>query len=247
MLKVAYQIGVKLAEQQQKEAGIRDFLKFLTTGRSTAYHGTSVPIAKAIREGGGIIPRKSRGVSDVLKEVSHDPTMGKQLAFFTRSPGSAKSYASQQGFIEGAGTTPQQLFLKTTGNEIDLLPALQKAWSGIRGGIRSRGEGVIKAQYPFRKFSPIKNPEGRALAEEVGGKSPPKALERLYGLLFRKTYGLKAPTPGAPAMPTKFIRGTKDYQRVTLPEIKEHLSWAQKNPLSAAGEALRSLTEVQAL
>ena len=261
-----YEAGVRLALSHAgftKEAGIREFLKFLGTGRSTAFHGTSRGSAEAIKAGKGIIPRHRRGVVDVIKEeLNYDPTKKKQLAFLTRSKPEAKAYAGQQGMVEATGTTAPFL-----GKEIGVrigeegrgaLPAeLKRVWQGIKGARSGKRHGVLKAQYPAREFTPVRNPEGKlranSLKDLIGGTTEKgvskvwpdiaeRTLQTFTGFPYRKTFGLRASRRGAAAMPTKYIQGTPGYQRVTFPEVKQHFQHAIKNPKETATEALRNLT-----
>ena len=66
-----YEAGIQLALANAgltKEAGVRELLKFLGTGRSTAFHGTSQSSAAAIKGGRGIIPQQRSGIVDVFKK-----------------------------------------------------------------------------------------------------------------------------------------------------------------------------------
>jgi hypothetical protein len=155
-----------------KVAGIREFVRFLGTGRATAHHGTSAAIAKGIRNQ-GLIPGKSRGIVDVFKEMGlADPTKGKNLSFLSRSSKGAKNYATQQGFIEAAGQSPVQI-----GTEVGKdfaarteAPSIKYVWDtlkqrvpqlykGVKGGRESARKGMLEASYPARHFKPQKNPE----------------------------------------------------------------------------------------
>lgn len=257
-----YEFGVQLALANTgltKEAGIRELMKFLGTGRSTAFHGTSRGSAEAIKAGKGIIPRYRSGIVDVLKkELEYDPTKKQRLAFLTRSKPEAKAYAGQQGMIEATGTSP--MFLgkgmaeRISEEGFGAVPdELKRLWQGAKGAWGAQRHGILKAQYPARKFAPVRNPEGKLRAgnikEFIGGDDAKvwpgiaeKTLQTFAGFPFRKTFGLKAPQRGAAAMPSKYIQGTPGYQRVTIPEIKQHFQHAIKNPKETAVEALRNLT-----
>lgn len=261
-----YTLGAMLAMRDAgfyKEAGIRDFLRFLMTGRSTAYHGTSKATAEAIREGKGLIPRHSRGVIDVGKEMGFDPTGGQQLAFLTRSRPTAKTYATQQGFIEGAGTKPiafgHRAGERIQAEGVGVVPEeLKKFWSGQKGAWGSRNKGIVKARYPAREFKPVKNPESDQLAQHLVDQilrknieDTPRFLQRAVKTMtwypFRKDLALAAKRRGAAALPSRYITGSSKYQRTTLPEVKEHLRHAVQNPKETAYEALRNLTGWQYL
>lgn len=208
-----YELGVKLAleETLTKEAGLREFLRFLGTGRTTAYHGTSEGIAKAIRESKGIIPRKSKGVSDVFIESgAPDPTAGRRLSFLTRSWPEARNYARQQGFIEATGATPP-LFGAQAGREIaesgigELIPQARKLWGGVRGARRGARRGVVEARIPRGAVKRQVNPEAGVLrdkmenllddaipqySEQVAQSVPSKLLTNWP---FRRTFGVQSP------------------------------------------------------
>lgn len=262
----AYECGVALAMRDagiQKEAGIREFLKFLTTGRSTAFHGTSRAAAKSIREGKGVIPRHRRGIDAHIEEYTgHDPTGKRRLAFFTRSRPQAKFHAGRQGFLEGAGTTRGYLGVETLADvamrgAVELPEQLKLFWKGTKGSWGGRRKGVVKVQYPAREFKIIRNPESERLAkyyvERAGGemKNLPEFFQKTITSLmrppFRRTFALGSTRKGRAAMPSRYIVGSPKYQRVSLPEIREHLRYAVQNPKTTVSEALRNLTGWQHL
>jgi hypothetical protein len=262
----------------EKEAGIREAIRFLGTGRSTARHGTSGTIAKSIRRE-GVVPRKSKGIVDVFDDLGlPDPTQGKDLAFFSR--GGKKNvipYARQQGFIEETGGSPLTWGMEVGEGLRDIMDSglsmatvrekviplvKDKGGTFIRGaraGNKASKEGLLEMRYPARKFKPQTNPEMDVvrkkfddLASYLPDELPPvsKSLVRGLGnvqanLAFRDTFGLASKYPGAAAMPAKYIRGSKAYQPVTLPEVREHLRHSVKEPGDTAREALRNLTGLQ--
>lgn len=268
-MKTTYDIGVALAVEDvfTKEAGIREFLRFLGTGRSTAYHGTSKGIAEAVRGGEGLVPGKSRGVAQVFREAGvQDPTGGKNLSFLTRGKGEARNYARQQGFIEGAGTTPP-LFGQEAAQEInllgagELLPQAKRWWKGYKGARQGAKKGIVEARIPRGAVQRQVNPEPAALRDRLEGgldnlgvsdnvadilarSGPTKALTNYP---FRRTFGVAPKAPGAPALPAKHIVGSPAYQGVTAKEVGQHVGESIRNPRETILEAMRNLSGVERL
>jgi hypothetical protein len=264
---ICQRVLVKCAHQ--KEAGLRSALKFLATGRSAAHHGTSAALANQIRKT-GLVPNKTRGISDIVTEMTGvDPRGKNPLAFLTRRRGEGRTYAQQQGFIEALGKSPQQVAgdfgSEIAGNPLRGKPlgkSLGKLWRDLRKGVggarAARKEGIVDMSYPAREFSPVKNPEPGLIRDKAYAafqelRQPDWVAKGLAELqhasvrpAFMRTFGL-APGQGGVAMPSKFIKGSPDYQRVNFDEIKNHLRHAWKNPGTTAKETFKNLAEVQGL
>lgn len=86
-----------------KDAGVRDAVRTALTGRVPLRHGTSAGRAAAIRSK-GLIPDAATGVSEAVSKELAEAQRG--LAFTTRSPGTAKTYARQQQGLEAFEADP---------------------------------------------------------------------------------------------------------------------------------------------
>jgi len=250
--------GIYLALRENgliKEAGIREALRFLLTGRATGYHGTSAGLAEKIRAGEGLIPKKSLGITKQIEKLTGaDPAVGRRLTFLTRSKPEAARYARGQAFLE-ATEVPQALWpVQAMDRVIDrgakeILPLGRERLRALRGQIQAKRKGVLEARYPAREFKALKNPEidlvsarARQRLEELGfSGAVSRTASRVSGVLpFAKTYGLRS--RGGAAMPSKYIRGSEAYERISLPEIIDHLKHVRAHPRETAHEALQQLS-----
>lgn len=240
-----------------KDAGMREFLRFALTGRSSAVHGTTEAIARRIRQE-GLIPRKSRGIVDVFKELGGgDPTGGKNLAFITRSIPEARTYAGQQGMIESLGTPTtylQNLQSKITGiknvpSAVNLIKSEgPRIYNALKTTMRARKHGVVDIRYPWWKVKTQVNPEMAIIQKKFRpyfGDNP-YITKALATLLYGRTSGI----PGQfervgrkrVAISPEYIKGGKGYKFTSIPELKSHFTAVAREPANAAFEALRNLT-----
>jgi hypothetical protein len=260
MLSLAYEVGVDLALRDaglseqvcraalSKEAGLKELMRFITTGRVTAYHGTVPGAAAAIREA-GLIPSARPGVvAHKIKKLQGDPTGGQTLSFLTRQTNKAKGYAKQQAYLEATGKRPQEILqdLKGPGTFVNTARDL---WRGWRAGRIATRKGIVEARIPLQELKPIRNPELDTLSEKLLAQTPyPEPVTKtISGLVFGDSFAL-APRAGTNVAlaPTRIV-GSPSYSRVTLPEIKEHVIRSVKNPKDTLMEALRSATGFQTL
>lgn len=164
---------IKIA-QLKKESGLSELARFLATGRSTAFHGTSKALAQQIKKGPGLVPNAKRGITDAIREgipgvpeydelvkamtgsKKIDPTRGQSLAFLTRHPLEAKGYAAQQGIIDVLGTRPLNYAIEKLAPVVR--PMMEGPGNPLKGGSQQFKENVVNALKSTIKDKPWRAP-----------------------------------------------------------------------------------------
>lgn len=206
-----------------KESGIRELFRYISTGRSSAMHGTSSELAQIIKQQ-GLVPRASKGIVDSLIQRGQDPTQGQNLAFLTRSRASAKAYAAQQAYLQhiinsglaeratpkfleviqrlqGTPETARKQGLLTALTQLaqsartNLGPLMPELKSGVRAIQEAPKKGVLDIRYPASTIKTVKNPELNVVRERAEAIGHPLASRIL------KTHGYASfiNTMGVPA------------------------------------------------
>jgi len=227
-----------------KEAGLRSLGKYLLTGRSTLYHGTSGSRARAIlRE--GLKPGAKPGISErVSKLINADVRGSTPGAFASRNKSVAQNYGIQQELLSKglpSGAEIQNAYMNAVmqGDSVkglkDLIKDTGRLYYHLPGAIWRKG--VLKASVPAHRVKMLANPEINVVPE--GATALNRAIARIAK---RPTYYRDAKIPGIPA---KYIKGSPEYQHVSLQEMKEHFKRMRRQPGESAREALKNLFEVQ--
>ena len=229
-----------------KEAGVLDALRTAVTGRVPLYHGTTADIGRrAMTE--GLRPQATKGVSDLLGLSKGE----KGLSFLTRVPKEAKHYAKQAVGIRRAKKMKALLgkhapeVVKKLKEKVpeEVRPVVELSGARILGSLPGGGKKILKAQIPRNV---LRSSEGGipelagprlALQREALSVQHPWMEQLVTGPFLRST-SMKG------GVPAKFIKGSPQYQRVSLREIAENLKRARKKPKEYGKDVLRSLTDV---
>jgi hypothetical protein len=231
-----------------KNAGLRSLGKYLLTGRSTLYHGTSGARARSILEK-GLRPNAQPGISERVKNILGVDPRGKTPGVFaSRSKPRAKSYGVQQellnkGLPSGAESISKLQEAASTGD-------LRTIAKGLIAHAKTQGrqlyhtpgallrQKTLKASVPAHRTPMAPNPEIK-MVPDAGMDANLKALSRIQKRpVFYRDVKL-------PNIPPKYIQGSPKYERVSLEEIKKHLGRMRQQPRKSAREALRNLYEAQ--
>ncbi len=169
------------------------------TGRRTLYHGTLPKNVESVLQKG--ILRKFSGRPGSRTET----VLGDDKELFQKA-------------INKVYLTPKKRLALDLTRENRLFDQVDK-------------RGIIKTRLPISEFKSVPNPEARGSFEEWLKHIPNlgqdenifirKALKPLYKGISKDTATFEKDVP------TKYIVGSKDYQRASIKEIREHM---RKNP-----------------
>lgn len=223
-----------------KEAGIRDALKVLLTGRTPLFHGTSKPIAKQIMSS-GLVPGGSPGITQALSPELARLESG--LSFLTRSPANARSYAQQQAALE-------------TVKSVRGSPTVSKALEGLELVLpkESLDLHLARAIMPFHRGKVLKASvprsflqQNQAFGLEAAGPNmgPIRNLLKEHPIL-EQGVGLPfiSDVPVKGGLPPQYIKGSPSYQGITVPELKQHFQSAVADPKALGKDTARALLGV---
>ena len=181
------------------------------TGRETLFHGTSKERAKKIKETGLLskFTGSKGGNTEIHKNLDRDiyeKSLGK--VYLTPDKKIARAFAGQteRGGILNLG--PQ-----------DMLDIQQKVNNPFDNS------GVVKVKAPTWKMKVVPNPEARGSFENFWksqgidksklGKQEQRALKSAYDKYSKGTRVIEGD------IPTRYIKGSKDYRRTSAKEFKE--------------------------
>ena len=240
-----------------KEAGLREGLKTLLTGRVPLFHGTSVERGAQILEK-GLIPQGSAGVTQLLPGLAEAE---KNLAFTSLNPSKARMYAIQQIGLSRLdklrnlyqrlpesvkGMIPQSI--RSAGNEtLKDLPAnnLISRYSALGLGLLPGGKKVVEADVP-REFLKGKAALGKELPrmQEQMGPDTDKLLEETFHMPDLASKGLAhnfmSDVPVTGGIPSEYIRGSDKYKGITADELRQHVRNTISDPIGVGKDVLRS-------
>lgn len=269
----------------EKDAGVRDAMRTLLTGHVPLRHGTSPARAAQIRAT-GLRPDAMPGVSGAVSSELADAQRG--LAFATRNPATAKTYARQQQGLDAFDSGGAELIAKQRGKARKMLDVAEKGLGYLpEGPVRAGAleglkplrtqvlEGEVNRLAAGRALAPRKPAKGsivemRVPRDYVAANSAHSVEGRkMYDTLhsgMEQAIAQKYPTldpsivrelAAAPAalpfaqdeilrggVPTKYIKGSPDYQGVTLDGLKQHFAAARQDPRGLAKDVARSFTGV---
>lgn len=248
-------------DELEKDAGLREGLKTLLTGRVPLYHGTSVGRARKIVKRG----LKPQGASGISKRISNAlaldlPEAEKGLAFTTRSKDVANRYALQQAGLERVDAAKGMVgkFLdkfskhapssttnylnkanKALRTENEISSMVDTALARQLGRLPGKKK-LVRMDVPRAKLKSVegigqelhKNPNLVLQREALKAKHP--KAEQLTALPFIHDVPIKG------GVGSEYIRGSKDYKRVSLDELKQHFRNVAQDPKEFGKDVLRS-------
>jgi hypothetical protein len=238
---------------ETKIAGVRDALRVALTGRVPLRHGTSAGRAAAIRQM-GLLPQGANGVSHALDIAGPE----KGLAFLTRDPAAAKSYALQQVGMDRADALHPHLkklvghFDPELAEDVVGDPGIwnkSKVQIGrLLGSLPGGGKSVVEARIPRGVLNTAEGtvPEFagnaslqalRELAPKAGRAAP--VVQTMAASPFMSVVTQKG------GVPPQYIKGSPEYQGVGLDELKNHFMSIRQDPRGFGKDVLRALTGVQ--
>jgi hypothetical protein len=154
------------ADELEKIGGFREAGRFLATGRSTVYHGTSRANAKNIRGAGLRAAKKKGGVSDAVPGLEGE----KDLVFTARSKKHARNYAKQQQHLEYAdraiGAVPENIKKRIADSKAGRLfsEAIEEqggkpdqAARRMAGVVSMKAQNAVLGRLPKRARKPVDN------------------------------------------------------------------------------------------
>lgn len=251
-------------EGVDKEAGLREGLRTLLTGRVPLYHGTSTGRARSIVRQ-GLKPQGKAGISKRLSDALSSTGSGfheaeKGLAFTTRGKTVAKSYAKQQAGLERVDAVkgrvgkyvaaaekhaPKRVqeYIKRGRKTLSDTPAIgfaaDRMAANALGSIPGR-KRLVRMDIPRTRVKAI---EG--IGQEI--HKNPALLEQRRALRARGPKWEQIPAanfiqdvPIKGGVGREFIRGSKEYKKVGLGELKEHGRQILKHPREVGKDVLRS-------
>jgi len=227
-----------------KEAGLRSLAKYLLTGRSTLFHGTSGARAKSILQQ-GLKPNAKPGISERIKNVVGVDPRGKTPGVFaTRNKGNAAGYSMQQELLDrgvpsGAEAAMQFQDAMQMG---DFARGGKNYVKHIARQLRHTPSAILnrrtlKASVPAHKIRMEGNPEINI--NPLAQSDIEKAVTRMNK---RPLYFSDAKLP---AIPPQYIKGSPSYKHVSMREMRDHFKRMRKQPGTSAKEALRNLFDAQ--
>lgn len=201
------------------------------TGRLGLYHGTSTDRADQIRKT-GLRPGVNPGIADVA-EASHGGNIGAgKLAFTTFNPHNAYRYSVQQGIISREGLQVENgrtVFADKKGTNaraqriLDFTPrALPRVYS----------PDVLRISIPENHGIPtVENPEVAMLKKSPFYKVNPST--RIFVEDAEKNHVV---FDGE--VPSKYIKGSADYQGLTRKEFLDHIKANPQRFAKGVGKVL---------
>lgn len=268
-----------------KIAGVRDALRTALTGRVPLRHGTSAGRAAAIRSK-GLLPDAAPGVSGAVSQQLADAQQG--LAFTTRAPNTAKTYARQQQGLEAFEADPVGHTERLRGQAGKRIALLEKGLGYLPDGPLRKGledgiapvkdalggtdiaplavarhiapkkpapNSIVEMRVPREYVAANEAPsvEGRKMFDDMWAGAADKIQAKVPGLPAAAAAELGAlPAAGAfshdiimrGGVPSKYIKGSPDYQGVSFDELRQHFAAARKDPRGLLKDVARSYTEV---
>jgi hypothetical protein len=167
------------------------------------------------------------------------------MSFFTRSKPKAKRNAAQQAGIEaspGVSRFVDKHMPKSIKDIWNALPEIQQARLSANAAPFNRS--VVEARIPrdfINKAETMPVEPSRLLDNIPGGlrnKLRDAGMEGVAALPFLSDVVLKG------KVPSKYIKGAPDYNRVTLPELKQHFQSVKADPKGYAKDVGRAFTDV---
>jgi hypothetical protein len=237
----------------EKLSGIREAARFLATGKSTLYHGTSRARAKAIRKA-GLKPQGESGVSSVIGVEGEAGT-----AFTTRSKAEAKTYAQQQSGMDKVKRVRDAVTRRLGKDPLEGYDDFLEDQSGARQanlaigrvlGTQGLARGkVVKMRVPYKELrkregvgTELHGDKLTEMREGLQAAGVPEPLRKAVDTGTALAFARNVPVDGG--IPKKYVVGAKGYERSSLKSVAEHLRDARKNPKRFGKEFLRNLTGV---
>jgi len=223
-----------------KEAGVLDALRTAFTGRVPLYHGTSLPRASNIRAV-GLQPQGAKGISTALNLSDVE----KGLAFTTRNPTVAKTYATQQVGLDRAARLRNFLQRHQLPGHDFITPEIETALGRSLGALPGGGKRVVRMNVPR---SLVHQHEGVAPELHLGQGAilQRQALRNVHPLLEQvpaSNFMFDVPLRGG--VPSQYVKGSPTYQGVSAEELRQHFRNVRKDPRGVGKDVLRSLFGVQ--
>lgn len=189
------------------------------TGRLGLYHGTSADRADQIRKT-GLRPGVSSGVTDMLESTNNLPKgyfgAGK-LVFTTADPSDAHQYASEQSYMRQKNLQGEDA-RKFIFNQDPGRAAIANTHAVLPRAIsRMYNPNTIKVSMPENHGIPlVENPEIVSIKRD-----PMWILDEAKKNFVEK--GTRDHRVFDGEVPTKYIKGSADYQGLTRKEFLEHV------------------------
>lgn len=214
-------------DELEKLGGVRDALRYLLTGRATLRHGTSPAIAEKIRRH-GLKASKTIG----------DPSWPGHLAFTTRKPSEAQSYAAMNAAGEAllgkarmGGKSGLSQVMSTASEGVAKTPGIRDIPKIMRKVFSGTRKGTVEIRVPAHKL------KGKVIPNPEAGGLIHRALLAPHAVFKGK--------PGEKVLKSKYMIGPK-YEKVKPKEVWEHAVRSSKKPKQFLGELARSATGIQA-
>ena len=186
------------------------------TGRLGLYHGTSADRADQIRKT-GLRPGVNPGVTD-LAEIAQGSKLGAgKLAFTTRSPDDARSYAIQQEYLLKKNPQGEDIRKFITGEDPGRRAFAIKHGLTPRVFSRFYNPTTLKISIPESHGIPtVENPEIANVKRGIFYKLNP-AMESFVRDAEKNHVVFDG------EVPTRYIKGSADYQGLTRKEFLDHI------------------------
>lgn len=186
------------------------------TGRLGLYHGTSADRADLIRQT-GLRPGVNSGVTDLAESAQGSKLGAGRLAFTTRSPDDARSYAIQQDYLLKRNPQGEDIRKFMTGEDPGRRVFATKHALTPRAFSRFYNPTTLKISIPESHGIPIvENPEVANVKRNIFYKINP-AMESFVRDAEKNHVVFDG------EVPPKYIKGSVDYQGLTRKEFLEHV------------------------
>lgn len=180
------------------------------------------------------------------KAVSHDLNDAQRgMTFMTRSKGTAKNYAKQQAGIErepGISALVKKHMPEKFNKAYNEVPALDRA--RLISNLPSRNRQVFEARIPRGQLksmetAPVEPGRIRASLNDARFDKVPAPVKDLASAVpFQNNIAIRG------GVAPKHIVGNPQYQKTTLPEVKQHFQDAMADPKGLVKDIGRAYTGI---